>query len=434
VFLTPFRRDGDPMPDEGTNIQKDLNPLANAERQFDEAAARLNLPAGLREVIKRPRRSTIVSLPVVMDDGSIRVFIGYRVQHSIVRGPAKGGIRYHPDVSLDEVEALAAWMTWKCAVVNIPFGGGKGGIVCDPAKLSKGELERLTRRYAADLSDLFGPESDVPAPDVNTNAQVMAWIMDTYSMHERRTEYAVVTGKPLEVGGSAGRREATGRGLLFCVREVCQHLGMPLRGARVAVQGFGNVGSVSADLMSGSGAKLVAVADVTGAVHAPEGLDLPTLLGYAADHRGVKGFPGAQPLSTPIIEYDCDILIPAALENQITRENAGRVQARIVAEGANGPTTPEADKILEKKGVMVIPDILCNSGGVTVSYFEWVQNRMGLYWPEAEVNARLEQYMVQASRDVLAKAVEHGVSLRVAAFMVAIERVVKVIMVRGLYA
>jgi glutamate dehydrogenase (NAD(P)+) len=262
----------------------------------------------------------------------------------------------------------------------------------------------------------------------------MAWIVDTYSMHERRTEYAVVTGKPLEVGGSAGRREATGRGVLFCVREVCQHLGMPLRGSRVAVQGFGNVGSVSADLMSGSGAKIVAVADVTGAVHAPDGLDVPALLAYAADHRGIKGFPGAQPLNTPIVEYDCDILIPAALENQITRENAGRVQARIIAEGANGPTTPEADKILEKKGVMVIPDILCNSGGVTVSYFEWVQNRMGLYWPEAEVNARLEQYMVQASRDVLAKAVEHAVSLRVAAFMVAIERVVKVIMLRGLYA
>ncbi len=422
------------MPDEGANIQKDLNPLANAERQFDEAAVRLNLPEGLREVIKRPRRSTIVSLPVMMDSGSIRVFTGYRVQHSIVRGPAKGGIRYHPHVTLDEVEALAAWMTWKCAVVNIPFGGGKGGIVCDPDQLSKGELERLTRRYAADLSDLFGPESDVPAPDVNTNAQIMAWIVDTYSMHERRTEYAVVTGKPLEVGGSAGRREATGRGVLFCVREVCRHLGMPLSGARVAVQGFGNVGSVSADLMARSGAKIVAVADVTGAVHEPGGLDLPALLRYAADHRGVKGFPGARPLESPIVEYDCDILVPAALENQITRENADRVRARIVAEGANGPTTPEADKILEKQGVMVIPDILCNSGGVTVSYFEWVQNRMGFYWPEDEVNARLEQYMVRACRAVLAKAVEHGVSLRVAAFMVAIERVVKVIMLRGLYA
>jgi glutamate dehydrogenase (NAD(P)+) len=422
------------MPEEGSNIQKDLNPLANAERQFEEAAARLNLPAGIKEMIKRPRRATIVSLPVHMDDGTLRVFTGYRVQHSIARGPAKGGIRYHPDVTLDEVSALAAWMTWKCAVVNIPFGGGKGGIICDPGKMSKGELERMTRRYAADLSDLFGPESDVPAPDVNTNEQVMAWIVDTYSMHERRTEYAVVTGKPLDVGGSAGRREATGRGVLLCVREACKHLDMPIAGATVAVQGFGNVGSVSADLLSRDGAKIVAVSDVTGGVHAPAGLDVPALLKWAADHRGVAGFPGGKPLTTPIVEYDCDILIPAALENQITRENAGRVHARIIAEGANGPTTPDADKILEEKGVFVIPDILCNSGGVTVSYFEWVQNRMGFYWPEAEVNGRLEQTMVAAFKDVLAKAMEHGVNMRVAAFMVAIERVVKVIMLRGVYA
>jgi len=422
------------MPAEGTNIQKELNPLANAERQFEEAAARLNLPAGLKEVIKKPRRTTIVSLPVMMDDGTIRIFTGYRVQHSIVRGPAKGGIRYHPDVTREEVEALAAWMTWKCAVVNIPFGGGKGGVVCDPAKLSKAELERLTRRYAADLSDVFGPESDVPAPDVNTNEQVMAWIVDTYSMHERRTEYAVVTGKPLEVGGSAGRREATGRGVLFCAREACAHLKLPLKGARIAVQGFGNVGSVSADLMTRDGGLLVAVADVTGAIHNPAGIDLQGLLRYAADHRGVKGFPGAKTLTTPIVEYDCDILVPAALENVITRENADRVKARIVAEGANGPTTPDADQILEKKGVFVIPDILCNSGGVTVSYFEWVQNRMGFYWPENEVNQRLEHTMVEAFKDVLIKSMEHRVNMRVAAFMVAIERVVKVIMLRGLYA
>jgi glutamate dehydrogenase (NAD(P)+) len=422
------------MPAEGANLQKELNPLANAERQFDEAADRLNLPAGIREVIKRARRATIVSLPVPMDDGTLKVFTGYRVQHSIVRGPAKGGIRYHPDVTLEEVAALAAWMTWKCAVVNIPFGGGKGGIICDPSKMSKGELERLTRRYAADLSDLFGPESDVPAPDVNTNEQVMAWIVDTYSMHERRTEYAVVTGKPLEVGGSAGRREATGRGVLFCVREACAHLKLPLAGARVAVQGFGNVGSVSADLMSKEGAKIVAASDVTGGVHNPAGLDVPALLAWVADHRGVKGFPGGQPLTTPIVEYDCDILVPAALENQITPENADRVRARVVAEGANGPTTPDADRILADKGVFVIPDILCNSGGVTVSYFEWVQNRMGFYWPEREVNERLEQTMVAAFRDVLAKSVEHKVNMRVAAFMVAIERVVKVIMLRGVYA
>src|SRR5262245_56342284 len=273
------------MPEEVSNIQLELNPLANAERQFDEAASRLNLPAGLREVIKRPRRATIVSLPVMMDDGTIRVFTGYRVQHSITRGPAKGGIRYHPQVSLEEVSALAAWMTWKCAVVNIPFGGGKGGIVCDPSAMSQGELERLTRRYAADLSDQFGPESDVPAPDVNTNAQIMAWIMDTYSMHERRTETAVVTGKPLEIGGSAGRREATGRGVLFCVREASIHLGMPVRGARVAVQGFGNVGSISAELLAQDGARIVAVADVSGAIHDSNGLDVPALLRWVADKR-----------------------------------------------------------------------------------------------------------------------------------------------------
>jgi glutamate dehydrogenase (NAD(P)+) len=422
------------MPAEGANLQKELNPLANAGRQFDEAADRLNVSPGLREVIKRSRRATIVSLPVSMDDGTLKVFTGYRVQHSIVRGPAKGGIRYHPDVTLEEVEALAAWMTWKCAVVNIPFGGGKGGIICDPDKMSKGELERLTRRYAADLSDLFGPESDVPAPDVNTNEQIMAWIVDTYSMHERRTEYAVVTGKPLEVGGSAGRREATGRGVLFCVREACTHLKMPLAGARVAVQGFGNVGSVSADLMAHDGARIVAASDVTGGVHSQAGLDVAALIAWVAEHRGVKGFPDGQPLTTPIVEYDCDILVPAALENQITRENADRIRARVVAEGANGPTTPDADRILADQGVFVIPDILCNSGGVTVSYFEWVQNRMGFYWPEQEVNQRLEQYMVQAFKDVLAKSLEHRVNMRVAAFMVAIERVVKVIMLRGVYA
>ncbi len=422
------------MPAEGANLQKDLNPLANAERQFDEAASRLKLEPGIREIIRRSRRATIVSLPLQMDDGTFRVFTGYRVQHSIVRGPAKGGIRFHPNVTLNEVEALAAWMTWKCAVVNIPFGGGKGGIACDPAKLSRGELERLTRRYAADLSDLFGPESDVPAPDVNTNEQVMAWIMDTYSMHERRTEYAVVTGKPLAVGGSLGRREATGRGLLFCVRQACRHLGLPLQGARVAVQGFGNVGSVSADLLARDGARILAVSDVTGGVHDPAGLDVAALLDYVADKRGVKGFPGGRPLTAPIVEYDCDILIPAALENQIAQENAARVKAKVVAEGANGPTTPDADQILEKKGVFVIPDILCNSGGVTVSYFEWVQNRQGFYWPEREVNERLEHTMNTAFEDVLKLSLEHRVNMRVAAFMVAIKRVVDVIMLRGVYA
>jgi glutamate dehydrogenase (NAD(P)+) len=420
-------------------VNSQLNPLENAERQFDEAAARLKLDAGVMNMLKRPRRATIQWLPVMMDDGTIRLFEGFRVQHNIARGPAKGGIRYHPDVSLEEVSALASWMTWKCAVADIPFGGGKGGIKVDPRTLSRGELERLTRRYAADLSDLFGPESDVPAPDVNTGEREMAWIVDTYSMHERRTELAVVTGKPIEVGGSAGRREATGRGVMICIEQMCKHLGMTLKGARVAVQGFGNVGGVSADLLAREcGAKIVAASDVSGAIHNDAGLDVPALLRHVAEKKGVAGFPGAKPLTTPIVEYDCDILVPAALENQITSENAGRIKAKIVAEGANGPTTPDADKILESKGIHVIPDILCNAGGVTVSYFEWVQNRMGFYWQEDEVNTRLREKMVKAFGDVIAlkeRTDKDGkVSLRIAAYMVAIQRVLRVHELRGMYA
>ncbi len=419
---------------EGVNTQKELNPLANAERQFEEAASRLELPPGIKEVIKRPRRATIVSLPISMDDGTLRIFTGYRVQHSIVRGPAKGGIRYHPDVTLDEVQALAAWMTWKCAVVNIPFGGGKGGITCDPTKMSKGELERLTRRYAADLSDLFGPDSDVPAPDVNTNEQTMAWFMDTYSMHARRTVPGVITGKPVRLGGSRGRREATGRGIQFVVREAVKHLGMDLKNCRVAVQGFGNVGSIGAELIAQDGAKIVAAADVKGAIHNPQGLDMPALLEYVKKTGSIVGFPGSEPLKSSIIEYDCDILIPAALENQITVENASKVKAKIIAEGANGPTMHEADAILDVYGKFVIPDILANSGGVTVSYFEWVQNNMGYYWTEKEVNERLEQYMVKAFHDVLEVSLESKVSMRVAAFMLAIRRVIEVVKLRGVYA
>jgi len=428
-------------------VNSQLNPLENAERQFEEAATRLKLDPGVKDMLKRPRRATIQWLPVMMDDRTIRMFEGFRVQHSIARGPAKGGIRFHPDVSLEEVSALASWMTWKCAVADIPFGGGKGGIKVDPRSLSKQELERLTRRYAADLSDLFGPESDVPAPDVNTGEREMAWIADTYSMHERRTELAVVTGKPLEVGGSQGRREATGRGVMICVEQMCKYLKMPLQGARVAVQGFGNVGGVSAELLAREcGAKIVAASDVTGAIANDAGLDVPALLKYAGElagksPRGVAGFPGSKPLASSIVEADCDILVPAALENQITSDNAGRVRARIVAEGANGPTTPDADKILEDKGVHVIPDILCNSGGVTVSYFEWVQNRMGFYWPEAEVNSRLREKMVKAFGDVItmkertdAGTPASKVSLRIAAYMVAIQRVLKVHELRGMYA
>ena len=417
----------------GANSQ--LNPLENAERQFEEAATKLQLNAGVKEMLKRPRRATIQSLPIMMDDGTIKVFTGYRVQHSIARGPAKGGIRFHQDVTLEEVEALASWMTWKCAVADIPFGGGKGGIKVDPRLLSRSELERLTRRYAADLSDLFGPESDVPAPDVNTGEREMAWFVDTYSMHERRTELAVVTGKPIEIGGSQGRREATGRGVMITIDQMCKHLNMPLAGARVAVQGFGNVGGVSADLLAREcGAKIVAVSDVTGAIHNPAGLDIPALLKYAAEKKSIIGFPGSQTLATPIIEYDCDILVPAALENQITAENAGSVRAKIIGEGANGPTTPDADVILESKGIWVIPDILCNAGGVTVSYFEWVQNRMGFYWPESEVNSRLRQYMEKAFADVLKTSLEARSSMRMGAYMVAIKRVHKVHELRGMYA
>ena len=422
------------MQAEGANIQKELNPLANAEMQFEQAAQLLKIDPGVREMIKRPRRATIVSLPVMMDDGHLQTFTGYRVQHSIIRGPAKGGIRYHQDVTLDEVEALAAWMTWKCAVVDIPFGGGKGGIAVDPGKLSRGELERLTRRYAADLSDLFGPETDIPAPDVNTNEQVMAWIQDTYSMHARRTVTGVVTGKPVIAGGSRGRREATGRGVLFCVREASKHLQVPLAGARMAVQGFGNVGSISAKLLAKDGVKLVAVSDVRGAIHNPAGIDVERLIDHSTSTGSVAGFAGARPLTESIIEYDCDILIPAALENQITHANADRVKAKIVAEGANGPTTHEADQVLTQRKAFVIPDILCNSGGVTVSYFEWVQNNIGFYWTEEEVNQRLEQYMVKAFQDVLRLSLEYRVNMRVAAFMLAIKRVVDVIQLRGVYA
>ena len=415
--------------------QKELDPLENARIQFEEAAARLKLDPAFIQIIKEPRRATIVKLPVQMDDGSFRVFTGYRVQHSIIRGPAKGGIRYHPDVTLEEVMALAAWMTWKCAVVGIPFGGGKGGVVCDPSKMSRGELERLTRRYVADLIDVIGPDSDVPAPDVNTNDQTMAWIMDTYSMHARHTVTSVVTGKPLELGGSAGRREATGRGVLFCVREAARRIGLDLKGARVVVQGFGNVGSVAADLLVKDGAIVVAASDVGGGIQNPEGLDIPALIRHVKETKSVVGFHGSTPVDgKKLLELPCDILIPAALENQITHVNAGRIQARIIAEGANGPTTPQADKILNKAGVLVIPDILANSGGVTVSYFEWVQDRMGFFWREAEVNDRLEHIMVNAFQDVARMVDQHQVSFRVAAFMLAIKRVVDVIQLRGVYA
>ncbi len=416
-----------------TDIQ--VSTFENAMRQFDRAAGLLKLNPGLLNIIKRPRRSIMLELPMMMDDGTYRLFKAYRVQHSIVRGPGKGGIRYHPDVNLDEVQALAAWMTFKCAVVGIPFGGAKGGIVCDPRKMSKGELERLTRRYTAELMDVIGPDQDVPAPDVNTDSQIMAWVMDTYSMHQRRTETAVVTGKPVAMGGSLGRREATGRGVQFCVRAMARHLGQSLQGLRIAVQGFGNVGSVAAELLARDGCKIIAVCDVYGAIANKAGLDILALLKHTATTGSVKGFPGSEPLDAKaILTVDCDVLIPAALENVITEEIAASIKARVVAEGANGPTTPEADVILADKGVYVIPDILCNAGGVTVSYFEWVQDRMGYFWEEEEVNQRLELIMNRSFGEVLALSTTHNTTLRVAAFMLAIQRVAEVIQLRGLYA
>jgi glutamate dehydrogenase (NAD(P)+) len=404
-------------------------------QEFDGAARILNLDPGIWRILTHPKRQIIVSCPVQMDNGDIEVFTGYRVQYNITLGPAKGGIRFHPDVSLDEVTALAAWMTWKCAVAHIPFGGGKGGVVCDPTRMSKRELEALTRRYVAEIIDAIGPEKDVPAPDVNTNDQVMAWIMDTYSMHVGHTATAVVTGKPIEMGGSLGRREATGRGVMIVTREAAKHLGFDINGATVAVQGFGNVGSVSAELLAKIGAKIVAVTDWKGGVYNSRGLDVPKLIAHVREHKTVDGFPGADPLSNEDLwGLAVDVLIPAALENQITMDNAPQIRAKVVSEGANGPTTPEAHRHLHERGVFVIPDILANSGGVTTSYFEWVQDRYGYFWEESEVNQRLEKKMVEAFDDVLQTSLKYKVDLRTAAYIVAISRVGTVTRMRGMYA
>jgi glutamate dehydrogenase (NAD(P)+) len=404
-------------------------------QEFDEAARLLKLDPGIWNILTHPKRQIIVSCPVQMDSGDIEVFTGYRVQYNITLGPAKGGIRYHPDVSLDEVTALAAWMTWKCAVAHIPFGGGKGGIVCDPTRMSRRELEALTRRYVAEIVDAIGPEKDVPAPDVNTNDQVMAWVMDTYSMHVGHTETAVVTGKPVELGGSLGRREATGRGVMIVAREAAKHRGLDITNATVAIQGFGNVGSVSAELLAQLGAKIVAITDVRGGVHNAKGLDVPKMLEYAAKHKTIDNFPGGEPLTNEeLFALDADILIPAALENQITMDNVSSIRARIVIEAANGPTTPEANNALHERGVFVVPDILANSGGVTVSYFEWVQDRYGYFWEENEVNARLEKKMHDAFHDVLQTSMKYKVDMRTAAYIVAISRVGTVTRMRGMYA
>ena len=404
-------------------------------QEFDGAARLLGLEPGVWKVLTHPKRQIIVSCPIQMDNGEIEVFTGFRVQYNITLGPAKGGIRYHPDVSLDEVKALAAWMTWKCAVAGIPFGGGKGGIICDPTKMSRRELEALTRRYVAEIIDAIGPDKDVPAPDVNTNEQIMAWVMDTYSMHVGYTSTAVVTGKPVIMGGSEGRREATGRGVMIVTRDAAKHLGIDIKKATVAVQGFGNVGSVSADLISKLGAKIVAVTDWKGGVYNAKGLDIEKLIAWTKEHKTVSGFPGAEKLATDkIFELDVDVCIPAALENQITTENASKIKARIVVEGANGPTTPDAHKQLHDRGVFVIPDILANSGGVTTSYFEWVQDRHGYFWDEDDVNAKLEKKMESAFTMVLQTSLKYKTDMRTAAYIVAIERVASVTKLRGMYA
>ena len=404
-------------------------------QEFDGAARLLGLDPGIWKILTHPKRQITVSCPIQMDNGEIEVFTGYRVQYNITLGPAKGGIRYHPDVSLDEVTALAAWMTWKCAVAHVPFGGGKGGVICDPTRMSRRELEALTRRYVAEIIDAIGPEKDVPAPDVNTNDQIMAWVMDTYSMHVGHTSTAVVTGKPIEMGGSLGRREATGRGVMIVTREAAKHLGFDIKGARVAVQGFGNVGSVSADLLSKIGAKIVAVTDWKGGVYNENGLDIGKMLDYAKQHKTIDGFPGGETLENDqLFALDVEVLVPAALENQITMENAPVIRARIVAEGANGPPTPEAHKHLHERGIFVIPDILANAGGVTTSYFEWVQDRHGYFWEEEEVNRRLESKMVEAFDDVLKTSVKYKTDMRTAAYIVAINRVATVTKMRGMYA
>ena len=411
------------------------NPFEAMMSRFDRAAELLDLEPGIYKILRNPEKQLIVSVPVTMDNGDVEVFTGYRVLYNTSRGPAKGGIRFDKAVTLEEVKALAAWMTWKCAVVNLPFGGAKGGVICDPLSMSVGELERVTRRYTKGIISLLGPDTDVPAPDVNTNERVMAWVMDTYSMHVGRTENAVVTGKPVEMGGSLGRKEATGRGCMLVTREAMQHLGLKMEGATVAVQGFGNVGSIAAKLLANEGCKIVAIGDRAGAFHNAKGIDVEAATAYALKHRSLDGFTGADVIDAEeLLTLDVDILVPAALENVITTKNAPRIRAKVICEGANGPTTAAADPILDEKGIFVIPDILANAGGVTVSYFEWVQDRMGYFWSEADVNERLAGIMTRSFQEVLQLSKQHKVNMRTAAYMVSISRVATVHRLRGIYA
>jgi glutamate dehydrogenase (NAD(P)+) len=418
-----------------STLESEFNPKISAEVRFDEAAERLGLDEGMRKVLRTPSREMIVHIPVQLDDGRIEVFTGYRVQHSIARGPAKGGIRYAPDVNLDEVRALAAWMTWKCAVVSLPFGGGKGGVICDPSLMSPGELERITRRYTAALGDFIGPDIDVPAPDMNTNEQTMAWIMDTYSMHARQAATAVVTGKPIYLGGSKGRAEATGRGCMIVTEQALRKLGLERSSTRVVIQGFGNVGGMAARLMARAGFKIVCIIEYDGAVFNANGLDIPALERHRKTTGSINGFEGGEAIDkNEAMFLECDVLLPAAKENVITSANAHRLRAKILCEGANGPTTHVADAILQEKGIFVIPDILANAGGVTVSYFEWVQDRQGYFWNEQLVNDRMEEIMVNSFQDVLGFAEKHGVNNRTAAYMLALDRVKYAIKMRGIYA
>jgi glutamate dehydrogenase (NAD(P)+) len=416
-------------------LEQEINPWEAQAARFDLAAQKLKLDEGLWKVLRYPNREIIVHIPVSMDDGHLEVFTGFRVQHSIARGPAKGGVRYSPDVTLDEVRALASWMTWKCAVVNIPFGGAKGGIICDPHKMSMGELERMTRRYTAELFEFIGPEKDVPAPDMNTNEQIMAWMMDTYSMHMRQTVTAVVTGKPLNMGGSRGRREATGRGLMIICDEALKKLNMNRDRTRVIIQGFGNVGSNAARLMHERGYKIIGIVEVGGGLYNRDGIDIEALWEYRQHNGVIHGFPGAEKYDpAELMLADCDVLIPAATENQITSRNADHVKARVLIEGANGPTTAAADDILSDKRVFIVPDILANAGGVTASYFEWVQDRQGYFWKESVVNEQLEHIMRESFQAVVEYAETHSVNNRIAAYMLAIDRVAYTIRQRGIYA
>jgi glutamate dehydrogenase (NAD(P)+) len=417
------------------SAEQETNPWLAAEVRFDEAASRLNLDDGMCKVLRSPTKEIIVHIPVSLDDGRLEVFTGFRVQHSLARGPGKGGIRFSPDVTLDEVRALASWMTWKCAVVNIPFGGAKGGVICDPQVLSDGELERITRRYTAEIIEFLGPERDVPAPDVNTNDRVMAWIMDTYSMHVRHTTTAVVTGKPIDLGGSRGRTEATGRGCCIVTLKALKKLGMNPASTRVVIQGFGNVGGMAARLMSAAGFKIIAIVETDGAAYNANGLDIAALLQHRKETGSILDFPGAENIDRHEAMFlPCEVLLPAATENVITSTNADRLRCRILCEGANGPTTPLADEILREKKIFVIPDILANAGGVTVSYFEWVQDRQGFFWNEDLVNTRLEEIMVASFDAVVGYAEKHGVNNRTAAYMLALDRVAFAIKLRGIYA